>query len=347
MNRLTIQRQQAQGFTLIELLVSMTLGLVLLGGMMSMYFGSRTSDKTRTELSDIEANARVALTALRKSIQHAGYSSMSYTPPLEKPFQTPSDGAIDTPLCKDGGQLVVSGSTAADGTGVAGLTRAPTELTGYTKDYPAGDIITVIARPDSPSSGPIYFDCGTISNSGPDNTFVANSQNRAYQTSTSTKANDIARQAACSTDKVSGMNNPLDAKMYSAFFLKQNTGDPKQLMCFGSRSPSSTPLIIADNIDNMQIRYGVLTGGTGGSGGSLTFKSADQVEALTVGGWESVISVQIAILVGSENENVVVDARSRTFNLLDVTITKLATDHRMYKVYTTTINLPNRAQRDF
>ncbi len=344
-NLLNITYARNKGFTLIELLVSMTLGLVLLGGMMSMYFGSRTSDKTRTELSDIEANARVALTALRKSIQHAGYNSMSYTPPLEKPFHTPSDGAIDTPLCKDGGQLVVSGSTAADGTGVAGLTRAPTELTGYTKDYPAGDIITVVARPDSPNSGPIYFDCGTISNSN--NTFVANSQNQAYQTSTSTQANDIARQEACSTDKVNGMNNPLDAKMYSAFFLKQNTGDPKQLMCFGSRSPSSIPLIIADNIDNMQIRYGVLTGSTGGSGGSLTFKSADQVETLTVGGWESVISVQIAILVGSENENVVVDARSRSFDLLDVTITKLATDHRMYKVYTTTINLPNRAQRDF
>ena len=345
MNRLTMQRQQAQGFTLIELLVSMVLSLVILGGMMSMYFGSRTADKTRTELGDIEANARVALTALRESIKHAGYNSVSDTPPLEKPFHTPNDGAIDNPTCRDGGKLIVSGSTAADGTGVAGLTRAPSELTGYTKDYDAGDIITVIARPDEPTIGPIYFDCGSVANSN--NTFVANSINHAYQTSTSTQDDDIARQTACSTDKDNGMNNPLDAKMYSAFFLKQNTGETKQLMCYGSRSSSSTPLVIADNIDNMQIRYGVLTGATGGKGGSVTFKTADQVEALTTGGWESVISVQVAILVGSDNQKVLVDARSRTFDLLDVTITKPSTDYRMYKVYTTTINLPNRAQRDF
>jgi type IV pilus assembly protein PilW len=345
MNRLTIQRQQAQGFTLIELLVSMTLGLVLLGGMMSMYFGSRTADKTRTELGDIEANARVALAALREGIKHAGYASLSYTP-LEKPFHTTADGVIDNPTCRDGGKLVVSGSTAADGTGVAGLTRAPSELTGYTKDYAAGDIITVIARPDDPTTGPIYFDCGTISNSN--NTFAAGSINHAYQTSTSTQAEDIARQTACSTNIASGMHDPLEAKMYSAFFLKNNVaGELKQLMCYGSRSSSSTPLVIADNIDNMQIRYGVLTGAIGGKGGNVTFKTADQVEDLTTGGWESVISVQVAILVGSDNQKVLVDARSRTFDLLDITIPKPDTDYRMYKVYTTTINLPNRSQRDF
>jgi len=348
MDRLTLQKHQAQGFTLIELLVSMTLSLFLLGGMMSMYFGSRTADKTRTELGDIEANARVALTALREGIQHAGYSSLSYTP-LEKPFHTPIDGSIDNPTCRDGGKLILSGSTTTSGgitTTLAGLTQRPTELTGYTQDNLAGDVITVIMRPDNPNAGgPIYFDCGTMANSN--NTFVADSINHAYQTSTSTQAEDIARQTACSTDVDNGMHDPFEAKMYSAFFLKQNTGRPKQLMCYGSRSSSSTPTIIADNIDNMQIRYGVLTGATAGAGGSVTFKTANQVEALAIGGWESVISVQVAILVGSDNQDVLTNPASRTFKLLDRTITKPASDHRMYKVYSTTINLPNRAQRDF
>jgi hypothetical protein len=263
---------------------------------------------------------------------------------LDKPFHTPSDGAIADSICRDGGKLVVSGSTASDGTAIAGLTRPPTELTGYTQDYPTGDIITVIARPDDPAEGPIYRGCGSLANSN--HTFVAGSINQAYQTSASTQAEDIARQTACSTDQAAGMNNPFEAKIYSAFFLKQNTGQPKQLMCYGSRSSSSTPLIIADNIDNMQIRYGVLRDMIDGAGGTIRFMTATQVEALP-DGWASVISVQVAILVGSDNPNVLVDARRRTYDLLDVPITKPATDHRMYKVYSTTINLPNRAQRDF
>ncbi len=334
---------KAQGFTLIELLVSMTLGLVLLGGMMSMYFGSRTADKARTELGDIEANARVALEALRDGIKHAGYTSVHYVK-LEKPFHTPSDNTITDSICRDGKKLVVSGSTAGDGTVIAGLTRPPNELLGYTKDNAAGDIITVIARPDDPISGPIYRGCGSMANSN--NTFVTDSINHAYQTSTSTPAQDIARQTACSADKATGMHDSFAAKIYSAYFLKQDSGQPKQLMCYGSRSSSSTPLVIADNIDNMQIRYGVLRDMIDGVGGNLRFMSADQVEALA-DGWSSVISVQVAILVGSDNANVLVDARSRSFDLLDVTITKPATDHRLYKVYSTTINLPNRAQRDF
>ncbi len=338
MKKLTQQNYKEQGFTLIELLVSMTMSLFLIGGLMSMYLGSKEGDKTRSELSDIEANARVALEALRQSIQHAGYSSTNYIP-LDKPFF--SGATIPNATCRDGQKLIISGSTATDGTPISGLTKPPSELAGYTKDGAAdgstGDIITVVARPDNPNTGPVFTDCGTIANVT--NTYVANSINRAYQTSASTQANDIARQVACSADATVGVHNPFEAKLYSAFFIKQNTGKPKQLMCYGSRSPSSAPLAIADNIDNMQIRYGVLNG----VGGHLSFKTATQVGS----NWESVISVQIALLVGSSNSNVLENARSRTFTLLDKTITKPASDHRLYKVYTTTINLPNRAQRDF
>ncbi len=333
-NKQTAQKNQVLGFTLIELLVSMTIGLFLIGGLMSMYLGSREGDKTRTELSDIEANARVALEALRQSIQHAGYTSTNYIP-LDKPFYKGS--TIPNATCRDGRKLIISGSTATDGTPIAGLTKPPTELVGYTKDAATGDIITVVARPDNPNKGPIYTDCGTIANAT--NTFVANSINRAYQTSNSTLLNDKDRQVACSADATVGVHNPFEAKMYSAFFLKQNTGQPKQLMCYGSRSPSSIPLAIADNIENMQIRYGVLNG----VGGRTSYKTATQVGS----NWESVVSVQIALLVGSSKANVLENAHSRTYQLLDVAITKPATDHRMYKVYTTTINLPNRAQRDF
>ncbi len=328
---LTVSPRRQRGLTLIELMISMTLGLFLIGGMMSMYFGSRTTDKSRMELSDIETNARLALTTLRDSIKYAGYVSSSISQ-LNKPFHTPVDGAIDNPNC-GGGNLVVSGTG-----GLVGLLNPPTELSNYTKDYDAGDIITVISRPDNPDLGPIFFDCAT----SPTDTAA----NYAYISSSITTAVAAkAKQIACSADTVNGMSNSLDAKMYSAFFLKQNTGEPKQLVCYGSRSDAEGPYVIADNIDNMQIRYGVLTGMVDGVGGSTRFMSADQVEALT-DGWSAVVSVEVAILVGSSTD-VIANPKARSFILLDKTISKTTSDHKMYKVYTTTINLPNRAQRDF
>jgi type IV pilus assembly protein PilW len=318
----------SKGFTLVEVLVSMTIGLGLLGGMMSMYFGSKVSDKTRTELSDMDANATVALRTLRKTIQHAGYSTIAITA-LNKSFYTESDGALtDTedknPFCRDGGKLIVSGLG-----GNRGLLNPPARLTGYTKDNAYGDVVTVIYRPDSPDKGYLYSDCAL----------------GRYKTGASTEAEDNARLVACSTDTIetvspsilNGMNNPNDAKVYSAFFLRSyrsSTGTSKQLVCYGSRSRDPDPYVIADNIDNLQLRYGVRTGN------QTEYKKAADIT--TDDEWSTVNSVQIAILVGSEDRNLLENPVSRSYTLLDdVTIAKSANDKRMYKAYSTTVYLHN------
>ncbi|MEE9351257.1 MAG: PilW family protein [Thiotrichaceae bacterium] len=322
---LTVSPKRQKGLTLIELMISMTLGLFLIGGMMSMYLGSTSSDKTRTELSDIEANARLAIVALRDSIQHAGYGGTSISS-LDKPFHTTVDLAIPNPSCGTG-NAIISGLGTNEG-----LLNPPTALTSFTTDNDAGDIITVVARPDNPDSGPLFFDCASSPNNG--------AANYAYfdDSTITTVAAAKARQVACSAEVT-------DANLYSAFFLRQQTGEPKQLVCYGSRSADADPYVIADNIDNLQIRYGVLTGGIDGVGGSTRFLNADQVDALT-DGWQSIISVQVALLVGS-SKNVLENPKARSYELLDKTINKTASDHKMYKVYSTTIALPNRTQRDF
>jgi len=98
-------------------------------------------------------------------------------------------------------------------------------------------------------------------------------------------------------------------------------------------------LIIADNVENMQFLYGV------DSGLGTTYKNATDVESNSE--WQSVTSVQVAILVGSNESDVLNNAKARTYQLLDRQVSKPATDHRMYKVYETTITLHNRIARGF
>jgi Tfp pilus assembly protein PilW len=309
-----------KGFTLIELLVSMVTGIVLIAGLLSMYMGSRETDKSRTELSEIEANAREALNTLRQTIQHAGYTSIEGIA-LDKPFLTPVDGELNTnnPNCIDEEPMIVSD----------GLLNPPTELTGYTNDFATGDIITVIYRPDHPDQGNVFSDCASGNYAKP-----------------SFSAADIKdRQKACSTDRAhsevigdtaEGMDASEEPKIYSGIYLRTFADGRKQLSCFGSRSESVQPRVIADNIDNIQILYGVLIDG------NTSYKNATAIEAS--GDWESVTSVQIAILVRSSGTEVLKNAQDRTYRLLDKVIAKLSTDHRLYKVYSTTINLPNRSQ---
>ncbi len=316
------------GFTLIELLVSMTIGLFLIAGLMSMYLGSKSSDKTRSELSYMDANATVALRSLRKVIQHAGYGTVAVKA-LSKPFYTEADGDLtDTveknPLCRDGEKLIVSGLGNN-----SGILNPPDFLSGYTKDNTTGDVITVIYRPDSPDKGFFYADCATSIGSSP----ADYPENYPYGTDSSTKAEDNARLTACSTDTTAtsnhGMHDPKDAKVYSAFFLDINS---KQLQCFGSRSRDAEPYVIADNIDNIQFRYAVRVED------ETIYKKADDIEADE---WKTVNSVQVAILIRSENNNVIENPQLRKYQLLDYEVTKPATDKRMYKVYSTTVYLHN------
>jgi hypothetical protein len=137
------------------------------------------------------------------------------------------------------------------------------------------------------------------------------------------------------------MTDPKEAKIYSAFFLRQEAGKPKELVCYGSRSRNAEPYVIAEYIDNIQFRYGIK------EDNKISYKSADEIhddasdDAQREQWWRSVSSVQVAILVGSENEEILENPSSRNYDLLGETITKAATDKRMYKVYSTTIYLHN------
>ncbi len=65
---LSIQR----GLTLIELMISMTLGLIVIGGVLGIFVASSETQRRTEELSRIQENARVALQLMGRSMREAG-----------------------------------------------------------------------------------------------------------------------------------------------------------------------------------------------------------------------------------------------------------------------------------
>ncbi len=96
-------RRQA-GLTLVELMIALTIGLILLGGVLGVYLSSKQTYRARDGLSIVQENGRIALTQLRHGLQWAGFPafagirpvlSADVTLPDESNLAPSSDGASD------------------------------------------------------------------------------------------------------------------------------------------------------------------------------------------------------------------------------------------------------------
>jgi type IV pilus assembly protein PilW len=74
-------RRQA-GMTLLELLISMTLGLLLLTGIGTIYVGSNQTYRVQEQNARIQEAGRYALDAIGRSLRQAGYANIPLEPTL-------------------------------------------------------------------------------------------------------------------------------------------------------------------------------------------------------------------------------------------------------------------------
>jgi len=296
-----------QGLSLLELLISVTLGAFLLTGVVTNFITTKSSDKTRVALSEMDANGRMALNVFRQTIQHAGYQSINNVR-LEVPFYTPKDGNLTNPVCSDGTLRDVTTPQSTlrtrDGTG----------------DRPK-DVITVVTLADNPCKDG-FATCAASAQVNP-NALVY------YDCLGGGSARDNSRVTSCSTDPNVGMQDPTQAKIYSSFRIRNNN----TLYCQGSRSTAQP---IVDNVVAMQFLYGVKK-----EDDTTAFLRATVVNDRDQ--WGYVTSVQVAILMRSSSNILKEPSDKTTYNLLDEKITIKSDDlRRLFRVYTTTINLENR-----
>ncbi|HMT93390.1 PilW family protein [uncultured Thiothrix sp.] len=132
-----------QGFSLIELMIASALSLVLVAGVATIYMGSRQTYNARDELSTMQENARSAINALAKHLEHAGYTTSAHLP-LAKAFYVDGDPVPASKSCGGGANsLVINPQTLVQ--------TADNNLSSGT-----GDTIGVIFYADSV----LGLDCG-------------------------------------------------------------------------------------------------------------------------------------------------------------------------------------------
>ena len=67
-------KNRESGFSLIELLIAMTLGLVVLGAISSVFLGQRQTYGTQEQITDMVQTARAAMDMMSREIRIAGYN---------------------------------------------------------------------------------------------------------------------------------------------------------------------------------------------------------------------------------------------------------------------------------
>lgn len=75
MNKLSLKIQSQAGMSLVELMIAMTLGLLLLAGLIQIFVSAKTSYLVQDAVARIEANSRFSLDTLTTNIRLAGYKT--------------------------------------------------------------------------------------------------------------------------------------------------------------------------------------------------------------------------------------------------------------------------------
>jgi hypothetical protein len=243
---------------------------------------------------------------------------------LDKPFFTTNDAVLvasQTPTCG----------------GSASLTRDLALPRNWEKTRDAGttssarDILTTVSIADNPCKAG-FSSCADPANINPDALVYYDCLGGGMERD--------AHAVSCSADPLVGMPDQRDAKIYSTFMVH----DDRSLYCRGSRTsaPSSgiqaRGEVLIGDVEAMQFLYGVTRENADGTI-STVYKKADDVSQ-----WAFVTSVQVGLLLRSSYRYLLeTDATKISYNVLDQKINIVAGQRRrLYRIYTTTIDLRNK-----
>lgn len=327
----TFSRNQ-QGLTLVEMMVAMTIGLVLLGGIITVLSSSQNTYRVNEAMARLQENARYAFQLLSRDIRMAGYrgcagDGVAVTNVLEdatgflwrldqslEGFEAGANGwapALPSEVTSPQGSRDVIVVRGVEGIG-ANVLSHPSDSAGL--NIPSGsglqadDAVLV-----SNCQGAAIFQVTGISTSG--------GQDTIEHDGGAGKPNSTAALGRTFTD---GEIARIGTRIY---YIRLN---PRGIPALYWRSGGNIEELV-EGIENMQIQYGE---DTDGDRAADIYRTADQVAD-----WEAVVSVRIDLLVQSVEDGIASQPQAYTFNGAAV----VPADRRLRQVFSTVISLRNRA----
>lgn len=340
--------RKQQGLTLVELMIAMTIGLLLLGGIIAIMISSRQTYRVNEALSRMQDNARYAFQLMSRDIRMAGYfgcvgSDVTPTNNLETPtsylwdfskaiqgYESTSasawspapDSSVLSPL--GGADIIVVRGVLGDGS------SGPTKVVDQPGGTPPGSADLKVAA----NSGLIAGDVVMVTDCLAAAVFQVTNFNPA-----STGFDNVVHNSGSIAGIVPGNSTKALGQEYTggeilkvstrAYYLRNNAdGRPALYRKTGLADAEE----LVEGVENMQIEYGE---DTNGDFTADVYSKADAVTSMN-----KVVSVRIRLLMQTIDDNIASEKQPYIYNSATATTPD---DRRLRQVYSTVITLRNRA----
>ncbi|RYY73233.1 MAG: hypothetical protein EOO52_18920 [Gammaproteobacteria bacterium] len=353
-----------KGLSLVELLISITLGLILLTGVMKVFLSSKTVFSTQQALSRVQETGRLAVDFISRDIRMAGFMGCDSNPikgqskNITNILNTPNDFRFNF-------TEYIRGYTAE--TVPAGLSPTPKPLTdilvirsanGNGARTTANSTATTLnIAVDSTEAGA----CGTTDRiSG----FCVNDiavltdcvKSSVFQITAITAGGAVSHQSG-SAATVSGNYTPGNSvtnwstqagavfKSGAELLLASNTiyfiaTGTSQRPSLWQKINGASAVEILEGVENMSIKYGIDTDAGFDLIPNIYKKAAD----VTAAEWDRVVSVRVELLVASIEDNVTTEIQKYSFNVDEVPDPVDPNDHRLRQVFTSAVGIRSRLE---
>ena len=282
------------GFSLVELMVSVTIGLIIIAAMSTVYVTSSAGRKTGSRFAEVQTNARYALDALRRDVQLSGFYGVTYVgadnpsdpyDAYDRPSGTyPITIGSMTSIANDCGSGAASVANLAQPVfGVAGSNPYATSCIPAA-NYARGDVLVLRrAGPDfttTPSANVVQL--GSVFSEG--RVFVGATPPSLSRSSWNGSSDDVP------------LYYPVSASVYYVSPWTSSAAEsprvPALYRLVLRSGPALTPELVASNVENFKVQYGV----TNSTGTELRF-----VDAADIADWTdtSIVALRIWLLARS------------------------------------------------
>jgi type IV pilus assembly protein PilW len=326
---------QQAGLSLVELMISVAIGLVLMVVIINIFLGSKNVYRSTDNQSRLQENGRYILEEMGRDIRMAGYRGCSKNSKLTNIAQPTTRTWINFNEAVRGYESIPGnpdiGLTAAEvlaGTDIIRVQSTPTsdvKLNGQLAAVNAN--IQITGNPDGFQADDILI----ISDCSNTDVFRANSVSTASGTTTITHS--AAANTSVNLSKAYEANSEIMRLSTNIYYIGTGSGGcPANVLC--RKVLNQTNLVVQeliDNVENVQLKYGEDTDGD---------MAANRfVDASSVTSWENIVSVQIDLLLRSNDANVATSPQPYIFNN-GTSITP--TDRRLRRIFSSTVALRNR-----
>lgn len=353
-----------QGLSLVEVMVAMTIGLILMAGVVQVFISSKSSSRLNASIGQLQEDGRFALNFLNRDIRMAGYAGCTRYGPITNTLNNPTNLAYDFAVGIFGFNDV-SATTPAALAAIGATPKASTDAiiirreadnpvrvvqnnnsaqvflentgveTGACSD--GTDRISGICQTDilmiSDCTKSRVFQAGNITSTGSGTGLALNLTHPA----SGTPGNAISSWGGASAPTSERFDtSAYIVKIVSyAYYIKNNNLGIPSLYRKDGMSPE---VELAQGIDDMQILYGVDNTPTDTNQSADVYQTAN---AVTNTNWANVVSVRLNLLVRTVENNVAGGAQTYRFNGGNVTVSS-STDRYIRKEFANQVALRNR-----